>query len=306
MRLIYYSVAFTSDGKYQRQWVQSIRSLRNHNSSIDVYLFAFGFVTDDIVREAERRRVLIFPLGDYCEWMARRAHPRSHVIAQYPTVHRLLVSVEANTNHISRVLYVDCDTFFFNDPEILFNNCSSIHWFAREIPGSWLSPHGRTPNIDQGAVAAIVQQENLVPVPPFNTGVVLLNRDLWVQFAQLEKLYLDLMWRLMVGMQREGCEAGEGARLLRECVLEAATPIDLERALTYPSNNWWIMDEIACMLFLGHLSQFSQQIFEPTSVAQGLEFEAAIRNRTPPVVAHYFSFFEGEFFRRIPPIGLDS
>jgi hypothetical protein len=313
LRLIYYSVAFTPDGKYDRQWIQSIRSLRSHNANIPVYLFVFNDISDAVSREAERWQVLVRPLGPYLDWMKSRPHPRAVVLANYPTLHNLIVLTQADARNFSQVLYVDCDTFFFQDPERLFDECSVSDWYAREIPGSRLSKDGLTSNIDENLVTQITTREGLHETGPFNTGVCLLNRDMSMKCVNLQAVFLDFAWRLMAGMLRDQFEAYDtksrlaesvmALRKLRAPVQGAATTNDLARSLPYPSDNWWILDEIAWMLALGQIDGLSQCTFGVNQVAQGTEFIGAARSQALPVAVHYFSCNEEEFFRCVTPIG---
>jgi hypothetical protein len=301
MRLIYYSVAFTASGKYERQWYQSIRSLRSHNGEIPVYLFAFDMVTPELLHEASRRNVVVFPLGDYRQWLGKKHH-QGAVLAQYPTLHQLLVSADLQIEGLSQILYVDCDTYFFSDPEALFDIYCSNDWYAREVPGSRLCPNGPTENVDEQQISRIAAQEGLNPVPAYNTGVCLLNRGLWTKFAKLSDYYFDCAWRLMVGMQHKDYDPGPLARQLRQNVLNAANAEDHERALPYPSNNWWILDEIACLLTLGKIEGLTQAVLGRDLVTQGLEFVSALNHGKLPILSHYFSCNQDDFFAHVPPI----
>jgi hypothetical protein len=302
VRLIYYSLARTADGRYDRQWIQSIRSLRRCNRSIAVCLVVFNGVSADLLREAERWQVMLLSLGDYREWMRRRAPAHGGLLADYPTLHKFLVLSEADTRGVSAVLYVDCDTFFFDDPDLLFDACGSGHWHAREAPGSRLCPHGPdVSNVNEELIDAITYNEGLHKRVPFNSGVCVLNHHIWETFLQLQDVFFDFSWRLLVGMQYYECgaadDAGLGARVSR-----AASKDDWDRALPYPSNNAWILEEIAYWLSLGRVHDLSQHLIGRDLVAQGYEFDAALANRELPVVAHYFSCFQRDFFRRVAPI----
>jgi hypothetical protein len=302
MRLIYYSLARTANGERDRQWVQSIRSLRLYNRRVSVCLFVFDGISKAIRNEAERQQVMLLPLGNYRDWL-RRYHRNGSVLALYPTLHKFLVLSEADTTGLSQALYLDCDTFFFNDPEILFQSPVTAHWRAREAPTSRLCPHGRDPlNINEEAITKIVASEGLRWVFPFNSGICLLNNSIWTTLKQLRSTFFDIAWRLLVGRHRSGPEAAED-RHIRRSVMRTATTYDLERALPYPSSNHWIMEEIALWLTLGHIRNFSQEILTPNHVAQGEEFERALRARRRPVVAHYFSYLQEEFFRHVSPLG---
>lgn len=298
MRLIYYSLARPANCEYDVQWVQSIRSLRLYNRRIPVCLFLFNGASRAIQREAERQRVLLLPLGGYRNWL-NRCHPHGPVLAMYPTLHKFLVLSEVDTTGLSQALYLDCDTFFFDDPEILFDSSSPFHWRAREAPTSRLCPDGYdASNINEQLIERIVAHEGLRWVFPFNSGVCVLNNGIWKTFKQLKSTFFDVAWRLLVGRH---CSTGGAAedQDIRRSVVRAAKEHDLKRALPYPSSNHWILEEIALWLTLGHIRNFAQEVLTPNHAVQGEEFAEAIRTGRPPVVAHYFSSLQEEFFRKV-------
>ena len=322
MRLIYYAVALTQDGKYARQWSQSIRSLRRFNSHIGVRLFVFNDLSESLTREAAYWRVDIKRLGGYETWMSDRAHPHAGLLAFYPTLHKFLVLGETDMSAYSQVLYVDCDTYFFHDPELLFDRCRCSHWYAREIPGSRLSSSGITSNINERLISEIVKHEGLGETQTLNAGLCLLNHGIWTNFLDGEAVFLDFAWRLIVGMvglvgspfdprgwrspttkMRSGSE-GHLSRLT-SLVLKDAAEKDFDKALPYPSDNWWILDEIAIVFTLGTVTGLTQTVLTKESVMQGNEFlPSNSENFVDPIVAHYFSTFESEFFSRFSRISL--
>jgi hypothetical protein len=299
VRLIYYSLARNRSGEYEHQWMQSIRSLRSYNRVIPVCLFAFNGVSEAIRREAERQRVMLLPLGGYGDW-SQVYHPYGRILAMYPGLAKFLALSEADTTGLSQALYLDCDTFFFDDPEKLFELTAPCHWCAREAPTSRLSPHGYDPsNIDEGLMERIVSTEGLRWVAPFNTGVCLLNHGIWETIRQLRDTFFDTMWRLLVGRHCWGGEAPVDSEI-RSAVRMEAKAHDVARALPYPSGNFWILDEFALWLTLGHIGNLAQRIWTRDSVVQGDEFVEALECGRRPVVAHYFSSLQREFFRYVP------
>jgi len=198
------------------------------------------------------------------------------------------------------------------------NQCANWDWCAKEIPGSRLSASGTTSNLDEETISDIAKTEGLNPTAPCNTGVCLLNRGLLTGFVELQDAFLDYCWRLMVGMQIDKFQNSErGARnasalreksgkyldKLRTPVMAAATTEDIERALPYPSDNWWILDEIAWLLALGKIAGLRQKIFTREQVCQGEETIAAAKSGSLPLLAHYFSYYESAFFDSVQPLG---
>lgn len=303
MRLVYYSLANAPDAGRETQWMQSIRSLRRYNRSIPVWLFLFNGATAELLREAERRDVHVHYLGDYSEFF-RETHGRGSVLALYPTFHKFLVLAHAPLADVAQMLYIDCDTFFFDNVDRLFDRYSAHTWYAREEPSSRRSYFAYDPShIDEDLLDHIARSEGLRPVPPFNSGVCLLNHAIWQQLRRLPIPYLDLAWRLLCGREL----GGHNSALvhdpeIQQAVLTQITDVDRMYALPYPSLNTWIIEQIALWLTLGHLEDFSIGMFARSDVPQGGEFHDALRSRRRCILAHYFSGTENEFFDAVQRI----
>jgi len=301
VRLIYYSLARPEghgNSDYDHQWIQSIRSLRCYNSTIPVTLFVFNGISEVLQKEAASHRVMVITLGGYREWL-QRSHPRGAILALYPTLHKFLVLAEADTNGLTQALYVDCDTFFYDDPELLFESSDPVHWSAREELRSRLCPMGYDPaNINEDLIESILAAEGLRWVAPFNSGVCLLNNGIWNTFGKLRGTFFDIVWRLLVG--RHCWSDNRSDADIRDAVIQEATPHDILRAIPYPSGNAWILEEIAVWLTLAHVPNLSQGIFAQSAVLQGYECIEAQQAGHRPVVAHYFSSLREDFFRDQP------
>jgi hypothetical protein len=259
MRLVYYSLSNAPDAGREKQWTQSIRSLRRYNPTITVWLFLFNGATAELLREAEHQHVHVHYLGDYGEFF-RQTHGRGSVLALYPTFHKFLVLAHAPLNDLTQVLYLDCDTAFFDNVDRLFDLYSALPWYAREEPASRRSHFAYDPNhIDEDLLEHIARSENLQYVPPFNSGVCLLNHGIWHDLVRLQIPYLDLAWRLLCGREFNG-------------------------------------HNIALWLALGRLPEFSLGTFARSDVPQGGEFHDVLRSRRRCILAHYFSGTESEFF----------
>ena len=302
MRLIYYSLANIPGESRERQWIQSIRSLRKHNRSIAVWLFLFNSVSERLLQEAERQNVHVELLGSYAAFL-QPMHSRASILALYPTLHKFLVLATSPLESVTQLLYLDCDTFFFADVNLLFDQHVSQDWYAREEPRSRRSPHGYNPkHVDELLLSYIARKEGLQPVPPFNSGVCLMNRGIWHKFRELRESYLCLVWRLLCGRELSDHEMGLDDPRVRPAVLDAMSKSDRSHALPYPSANPWIVEQIALWLALGRLPNFSPGKFAPADVCQGGEFETMLASGEPCVIAHYFSGCEEEFFAAVAPI----
>ena len=302
MRLVYYSLAGIPGESREQQWIQSIRSLRKHNRSIAVWLFLFDDASQELLREAGRQDVHVQHLGRYEEFL-RPAHPRASILALYPTLHKFMVPSKLPLEAVTQLLYLDCDTYFFDDVSLLFDHYAEHDWYAREEPRSRRSPHAYDPkHVDELLLDYIARKEGLRPVKPFNSGVCLMNHGFWGRLEGMRESYLGFVWRLLCGRELRGNECGFDNPRVRPAVLEAINDSDCSNALPYPSANSWIVEQIALWLALGQFPNFSLGTFSPADVCQGGEFETMLASGRRCVLAHYFSGCEEEFFARVPAI----
>jgi len=301
MRLVYYSLANFDHDSREQQWIQSIRSLRIYNPSIPVWLFLFNNASGELLREAERQNVCVKLLGDYREFL-ERAQPGGSVLALYPTFHKFLALENLPLQSLTQLLYLDCDTFFFDDVSLLFDLHQTNHLYAREEPTSLpaQSDYDRQ-HVDVSQLKQIARSENLCYVAPFNSGVCLLNHDIWHSLIGLRDEYLGLAWRLLCGRELSGRAYRLHDPRIRNAVLDMLTASDHAQALPYPSEkNDWIIEQIALWLALGRLPQISFGRLSAEQVLQGHEVE--ILPRRGCVLAHYFSIGERDFFSCVPAI----
>jgi hypothetical protein len=294
--LVYYSLANSPEAGREQQWTQSVRSLRRSNRRIPVWLFLFNGASAELLDEAERQEVSVHYLGDYGEFF--REHGRGSVLALYPTFHKFLVLSRAPLGDVTQVLYLDCDTFFFNNVDRLFDQYSARQWYAREEVSSRRSHFAYDPDhIDEDLLEHIARSEGLRHVCPFNSGVCLLNHGIWQDLEQLRIPYLDLAWRLLCGYELNGHNISLAHDpKIHQAVLATIHDRDRVHALPYPSRNPWIIEQIALWLALGHLPDFSLGTFARSDVPQGGEFHDALRSLERAILAHYYSATESDFF----------
>jgi hypothetical protein len=301
VRLVYYSLANFPYDSREHQWIQSIRSFRLHDPSIPVWLFLFHGASKELLREADRWNVQVHLLGNYEEFL-QQAYSRGSILGLVPLFHKFMVMPYLPLRKVEQILYLDCDTFFFNDVNLLFDHYAEKDWYAREEFRCIRSPLGYDPDhIDELLLQSIARGEGLQYVEPFNTGVCLLNRGIWDKLEGLSNSYLDLAWRLLCGRENSRTDDARDAAL-REAVMNTMTDSDRSRALPYPSQNDWIIEQIALWLALGGLPDFSLGTFSRTHVVQGGEFKSMIRPDHQCVLAHYFTGGEKHFFATVKPI----
>src|ERR1700733_377668 len=114
MNLIYYSLVMASGAVQEDQWLQSVRSLRRYNGEVPVHLVIYDVLPPRIRSEAIRSAVTIHQMCDYTEYL-RALSEHGALLTKYPTFHKFLSLHQLPTHGVSQILFLDCDTFFFDD-----------------------------------------------------------------------------------------------------------------------------------------------------------------------------------------------
>jgi hypothetical protein len=284
MTTVYYSLVADADGRRERQWARSVGTLRRYNPGVTVVLCLYGGARPETFAAAGEAGVHIQPMGE----LARAygdvpAHWRTALLA-FPHLHKLLsLEVFASDRSLDRLIYLDCDTYFFADIAELAGRYGSHDWYARE---EWVEEH---------ALDEIARQEGLVPIAPYNTGVVMLTAGLVRTLTTLLDEYLWYAWRLILGISLWRPELLSDPALVA-LVLAGSSAGERALALPYPFDNAWIIDEVAVSLTLGRIPGLTHNVLLPADVAQGDE---ALDGSGAAIVAHYFTAGEGRFMARL-------
>jgi hypothetical protein len=297
---VYYSVTLPGDHeKPELLWQldTSLSSLRSHNSAVPVALFVHGELSPGLRSIAGRHGVLVHRQETYERRLARFCPRGWPVLSRYPLLHKFLnfAEIAALRPRPSQVLYLDCDTLFFDDVDRLFARYPIAHVVAREEASCARSHLGYDPEyLDEAALAAVARTQGARPTPPFNLGVVLFNAGAWRSLIGLEARLLDYAWRFVVWMALHPVEGrsasygeGLGVDLLRRA--DPVTPDDVASALPYPSANRWILDEVALWLALGHVPGLRTADFSRADVLQDGEYATPGAATASAVLCHYFS-----------------
>jgi hypothetical protein len=143
------------------------------------------------------------------------------------------------------------------------------------------------------------KKERLEFVPPYNTGVFILNHGLQVNLANACKEFLRYAWRLLLGIRQNEELTRECALSLRLREVELCMKGSNTRApLCYPSSNWWILEEIATLFTLGGVRGLTHGALLRSDVLQNGEYNDSVLSSCP-TLAHYFSNLEHDFFERV-------
>lgn len=262
-RLVHYSLAFPPhEERPDLLWQldASLRTLREHNATIPVWLFAYGSMPPAVAQICAEHRVAVHQQGGYVERLAALCPDGWPALAGYPLLHKFLNFRALDAAGAEQILFCDCDTVFFTDVERLFDRYGDADVVAREEVHSSRSMHGVDRSfIDEPLLARMAAADGAAVIPPFNLGVVLFNHGIWRALAPLDALIVDYAWRFAAG------------------------------ALPYPSTNSWILDEVALWMALGHVPGVRTADFDPGDVAQNGEFARSDPHAAGWILCHYYS-----------------
>ncbi len=145
--------------------------------------------------------------------------------------------------------------------------------------------------IDEDLLAGIAEQNHVRLTIPSNTGVVLMNNQMWLRIDY--ELFIEFAWRLLVGAcMKLDIRLEPDLAAIHEC----SETID-GAAILYPAKSAWIVDEIAFWLCLGAIPGLTEGVLDRRDVIQGSETNPL--PVTLPWLAHYWSGGQSQFFSQV-------
>ena len=286
MKIVTYSLSVTGSPQttgYHEQLLDSVKSLRRYNRTVGIHAFLYGEYSRQFVSELEQQIVTIHRMGSYADAITRLRPRAFRTLVNYPVLHKWLNFHELEGLDISQVLQADCDTFFFDDVELLFERYSDCHFYAREEPSSRASQYGYDPTyLDEDKLFALARQEGAVALNPYNIGVCVLNHSLWREAAKRTELFIGYVFRFVACIARNPQTRGQLWPELAQVVMHDLIEQPDVAGLPFPSSNLWILDQVALWLTLGHVPGLTHAAISRADVIQGGE------ESDTKVVHHYF------------------
>jgi hypothetical protein len=268
-----------------------------YNRTVPVVVFIYGDYPGELATALAPYDINIRLQGSYEARLAELCPSGWQVLAQYPLLHKFLNFREISVFNPQQVLFLDCDTLFFDDVARLFQQYGNSHCYAREEPTCSRSHYGYDSQyIDEDVLARLAWSQGISPRPPFNLGVVLFNHGICSSLAGLDRILISYAWRLLIWLalnpsDQKAARYGEGTavRLLRQQLDSGAKLEDVQSALAFPSSNEWILDQVALWLALGHIPDLTYSDFSPLHVLQNGELLSHNTQQSDWILCHYFS-----------------
>jgi len=299
---VFYSLAFGGSEVAPVQLSRSLQSIRHFNPDLPVFVYLFGEAPSGFVDVLRKLNAEVRDLGDHRAYIARTEPERAELFALDPKIHRWLVLEEPELKRCSRILYIDSDTFFFAPPTTLFDRYRDADLYAREEPFCRRSTLGyRESYLDEEAIAELGKREGLDPVPPFNTGVCLFTREMADAITTIVPSYFDYLFRFLSWFHLHPVHGASAMTNAEQMVHDRFLRTAAAQALPYPSQNRWIVDQVALWLALGRFPRLSFADFAPSDVWQGGEFQQPWATAPRPILCHYFGQNTQLFFDRLRP-----
>lgn len=298
MNAVYYSLLLQHNGSDQKrifQFVESLRSLRRFNTSLPVYLHLISELPESALERelAETYHLQIVRFLNYPSLFAPWLPGLGEVLSLYPVLHKYLTLPVLLQRPFRRLLYLDNDTFFHQDPELLFARYPNAVLAAREEPFSRNSLLGYSADgLDQDQYSELAQPASALA--PFNTGVVLWERLALEGLAAAMGDFLSTLVSLLKSLVTSPSQSFEG-QFFRALGLRLSELVPTTPVLTFPGRRYWIVEQVALWLTLSRLG-LPLQLMTPSDVLQGgeeIHFQGRFQR---PVVSHYFSNNTAVFF----------
>src|ERR1044071_370792 len=170
MRIVTYSLSSSGPPEttdYHEQLFNSVKSLRAYNRAVSIHVFLYDEQPHVFITGLQREGGTVHQMGSY-EAAIRRIRPRAfRTLVRYPVLHKWMNFHKLASLGPSQILQLDCDTYFFDDVDILFDCYADCHYYGREEPSSRASYYGYDADyLDEDKLFALARLAGAAPVNP--------------------------------------------------------------------------------------------------------------------------------------------
>ena len=237
---------------------------------------------------------MVHQQGSYEERLRVACASGAGALARYPVLHKQMNFAELSATGVDQVLCCDLDTIFLENVDLLFERYRMADVTAREEVFSRRSIHGVDPTfINEDLLAQMAMAMGRTFVAPFNLGMILYSRRAVDRLAGAMHTFVDDAWRVLCGLalsEYPNTGAADASTFpWMEVARKSLRERDRQRALPHPSNNPWIVEEVALWLTLGALPGLTTSDFSPCDVAENGEMFSRPEEGTSWLACHYYS-----------------
>ena len=260
-----------------RQLKESFSSLREQNSQIEVCLISFdrkNLILDKICREFS---VSLKEMGS-----VENFFPNSNkfkIMNSYAYSHKWISLALSRKMNMDSILLVDADTWFFKDPDEIFEK------YREDARGT---PFLRTSALEtrKTAIRDMCRQcENVFDVSHvranlIRSSVFLMNQNILEEYCSHFNYFHDILWKLFFFMKQ---------------YLDKNHDISCEPYMDKIAHiGFYHLEELAAAVYLSHL-KIKMHYFDSFDVWQGSDF-FLYKSEDIPVMAHYTTRHTQNFF----------
>jgi hypothetical protein len=229
---VYYTI--NNDSKYLTFLKNSIVSLRNFNKEIKIYVIIFsnsGKLVPDFFDRYNIQVIYKNPVKPY-----QLTSLKWYGLTEFENI------------DLKRLIFLDADTIFYDDINLLFEKYNKADFYAREEIGTEdKCPYARgnitiTSQLNNDVFNNLLNKMGLKRNPVFSTGIMVFNNSSFKKIPEHLKFYQDLFDAF------------------------------LKRELPFPALKYHITEEITWAFTIGKIANFSFEFIEPEDTPVYYEF----------------------------------
>lgn len=254
--IIYYAI--NNSPKYLNYVCNSIKSLEKFGT-FNIKIFIYGYIDLLPLEQFKNIEVIINPEEPNYNWTSLKWYATEQL---------------SNLN-VSKIIFVDADTYFFESPETILKYCSKYDFYAREELATkkgentfYLGKRHLKPSINHEILTTILNNFDSKSLPIFNTGFMVFNNNLINKVAEKISFYKSILKKF------------------------------LDEKLVYPSSNSHLLEEIVSSIVLGKIDNMSYGLLDRNYFPFYYEYKEGEVNSFG-LFLHILSAYYDEFLKEL-------